>query len=183
MVEFKFEDAALSPEKWFDKSEELKYAADILSDFEKNRTRFKREYRKDIIIDTNIYLISQIIMLYGFAIENLLKALLCKRNEITINKDGKLEGLNHDVVFLVKVLKIELEENERVYLDKVYRHIVWEGKYPSPLNKNKKKDFTPEWTTKNINQWHNTYVRDYDFDMVKAIYNKILEQVKKELFS
>ena len=179
MLEFKFEDAVLSPEKWFDKAEELKYAADILLDFEKNRTRFKREYRKNIIVDTNIYLTSQIIMLNGFAIENLLKALMCKRNKITIDEKGQVKGLDHDVVSLAQTLEIDLEKNETVYLEKVFRHIVWEGKYPSPL---KKKKFTEEWTTQNINQWHNTYVRDYDFEIVKVIYNKILAQVEIELF-
>ena len=179
MIKLKFEDAVLIPEKWFDKAEELKYAADILSDFEKNRMRFKHEYREDVIVDMNIYLMSQIIMLYGFAIENLLKCIMCKRNKITITEKGEVKGLNHDVASLAEMLEIDLEENEKVYLQKVFRHIVWEGRYPSPLKKEK---FTQEWTTQNIDQWHNTYVRDYDFKMVKAIYNKILVQVKIELF-
>jgi hypothetical protein len=179
MLEFKFEEVALSPENWFDKAEELEYSAKVLLNFEKTRHKLKREFRTSVYIDTNVYVFSQVVMLYGFAIENLLKGFKCKRNKIQIDNLGKIKHLNHNLTELIEELNIEIDEVYKNYIKKIERHILWEGRYPSPKGR---KDFQQTWTDENIDKWHNTYVLDFDERMLKDIYSKIYTKVNEELF-
>jgi len=176
-----FEEVVTSPEEWFDKAEQLKYSAEILFSFEKNRLSIKRENRADVIMDIGISVKPQAVMLFGMALEVLLKSLEVKRDMIKII-NGEIKGkkrISHNILNLIQELQIQLDEKEIRYLEKVTRHIVWEGRYPTSMSKD---DFTEEYTKKNINKWYNTYIGDDDYNNLKSIYSKIYTVVDAALF-
>ena len=130
------------------------------------------------MIDDNISVMSQVVMLYGMSIEVLLKSLAVKRKLIKVEEE-KMTKVDHLLPFLVQKLNIKLTSENMKYLEKVTRHIIWEGQYPSPRMK---KDFTEEYTSNNIDMWRWTYVGKDDFNKLEAIYGEIYVIVKNELF-
>ena len=75
-------------------------------------------------------------MLMAFAIENLLKGILVRRqpHRVTTVQLTKWEGGGHNLVELAKAAKVTLTRNEIRLLLTLSIHGEWAGRYPCPLN-------------------------------------------------
>jgi len=78
-------------------------------------------------------------MLWGFALENHIKAVICK-NELILNPEATVVPFSktnlHDLVALIKNAQISLEANELTYLSILTKYIKWKGRYPLPIHSN-----------------------------------------------
>jgi len=73
------------------------------------------------------------LMLYGYAIENLLKSLLIK-NGINLFQKGKLkkEYKTHDLNKLFEMCRLIRSTDEKEILDILSNSVIWAGRYPVP---------------------------------------------------
>lgn len=157
------------PEIWISKADELVYSADILAQFEMLKLRTRRDVSGVTIDDFSICVMPQVLMLYGYAIENYLKAILVKKGKIKIVND-KVVGIGHDLMKLFLDCDFKFADSFEEIIKKIERHIYWEGRYPGPL---KKKFYPDEFTEDNISEWPNTYVTNLDLDIIKSLFFQI----------
>lgn len=71
-------------------------------------------------------------MLAGFAIENLLKAIHISSNP-AFNASGKFDVATHDLLKLADGIDLFLTEKEKVLLERLEQFLTWAGRYPVPL--------------------------------------------------
>lgn len=108
-------------------------------------------------------------MLYGYAIENYLKAILVKKGKIRIEND-KIVGIGHDLMKMFIDCEFQSIEAFEKMIKKIERHIFWEGRYTGPVLK---KFYPDEFTEDNISEWPNTYVINLDLDIIKSLFFEI----------
>ena len=159
-----FEYGAKWPMTWQLKSVTLKRAADYLYEVyhdasQRRLQRIQREMRQMVQSTKNaltaendigsgrylegqelqdewdVMLVDVYRLLIGYAVENLLKAILMVTHPEYFMESGKMKHLNsHNLASLCKRCGIEISKEERDILDKLTRYIVWLGKYPVPLD-------------------------------------------------
>lgn len=73
-------------------------------------------------------------LLAGFAIENLAKAMLVERDPASVTSGGKLNPAfkNHRLVDLVHATGVTLTEDESYLAERLESFVVWAGRYPTP---------------------------------------------------
>jgi len=107
---------------------------------------YKNPMQKDDFETLSSVLISSP-LLVGFALENILKAVLIREKEIRIEKGVKITGLvkNHDILGMLKLFKkhkLNLNENE----EKKIKHLTFQlqtlSRYPIAKDLNKQNEFT-----------------------------------------
>lgn len=177
MIFENFEERITDPWMWIYKGDELKYAADVLAEFEKLHVRPSRKHSGGVYEYTFISIMPQVMMLYAFAIENYIKSLLVMRGKISI-KDNKVFGVSHSLTGMLESIGFNIEDGFKELLDKYERHIYWEGRYPSPK---KKELLTEDCNEKNVSKWPNSYVVDYDIEAIKRIIGTLLNIIDAEL--
>jgi hypothetical protein len=132
------------PHHWHSKASKLKHCADLLfkaflaarslSDEEQSETEDSR-------IDDVATL------LYGMAMENILKAALLTEGVAKIRPDDTIawsaEGAgDHDLLGICRSLKfIKLNTAHKKLMERLSAFVSWAGKYPTPLEIKKNKDF------------------------------------------
>jgi hypothetical protein len=74
-------------------------------------------------------------MLYGFALENLVKGVIVCREPDLVTKDGlrNWPGQSHDLARLFERAEVSVTEEERAALEIVSQLIEWSGRYPTPM--------------------------------------------------
>ena len=75
-------------------------------------------------------------MLFGFALENLTKAIIVCRDPSQV-KANKWHGKGHDLVKLFNFAKLSVTDQENELLQRITRIVEWKGRYPVPLYFNK----------------------------------------------
>ena len=75
-------------------------------------------------------------MLFGFALENLTKAIIVCRDPSQV-KANKWHGKGHDLVKLFNLAKLSVTDQESELLQRITRITEWKGRYPVPLYFNK----------------------------------------------
>ncbi len=73
-------------------------------------------------------------MLFGLAIENLLKAIIIAREPKTVN-DGNLRGWpsnGHKLILLAEKAEIPLNEQQKDMVQRLVAFVEWAGRYPVP---------------------------------------------------
>ena len=89
-------------------------------------------------------------LLYGLAMENILKAALLKEGIAKVNSDGSVAwnvngAKEHDLVSICRSSKLlTLNSNQEKLLERMSAFVHWAGKYPTPLtlmDKRSQKDF------------------------------------------
>ena len=75
-------------------------------------------------------------MLFGFALENLTKAIIVCRDPSQV-KANKWHGKGHDLVKLFADAKLSVTNQESELLQRITRIVEWKGRYPVPLDFNK----------------------------------------------
>ena len=77
------------------------------------------------------------LMLYGFAMENLIKALIVKKDpSLPLIEKGAIKwGVNgHDLLSLIEKAGIDPTEDERLILPALTEWAVWQGRYPTSMD-------------------------------------------------
>lgn len=169
MIYESFEERVKDPMMWIYKGDELKYAADVLAEFELIHVRPNRKYHNGVYEHTFISVMPQVMMLYAYAIENYIKSLLVIRGQIDII-NNKISGASHNLTLMLESIGVKVSGVYKELLEKYERHIFWEGRYPAPI----KKDLLIEdCDSSNVSEWPNSYVIDHDINMMKSIINNI----------
>ncbi|HOE71189.1 MAG TPA: hypothetical protein PLR56_01515 [Brevefilum sp.] len=157
------------PIRWKFKALKLKHAADRLYNrsldafynWEEFVNSEHNEYdllEGDKVIDQDFYFTydMELLMVYylliGFAFENLIKAHIIK-NKVYLKKSKALKFPNilkdHDLVNLCKKAKLEISQKESTLLNNISEFVIWEGRYPIPINhvyKTPRKNEDGTWT-------------------------------------
>ncbi|MGO8733604.1 MAG: hypothetical protein ACLQVM_12540 [Terriglobia bacterium] len=143
----------LLPSSWRRKAARIKYAADRLFDlYEEARTRFlqrfskeeggtgcvstwstapEAEFGKDA---TDMSLITEYLLLMGYALENLLKGILMADHPEYFKTGAKITEIrSHNLVSLCRRCSLVVSAAEEDLLKTLTDHIEWVGKYPVPL--------------------------------------------------
>lgn len=87
--------------------------------------------------DFNIRLTTPIwIMLYGLAIENLIKGLIAAHEGAKIHRNERkeLDVGQHSLVRLAKRARLKLSDDENTILEELTHFILWRGKYMRPMS-------------------------------------------------
>ena len=150
-------------EFWLGKALELDMGADALYETSKRLITDRAAITPSLKIDwiTRYWLIPfppdprlgagiwQTIMLAGFALENVFKALLINscREKIAY---GKLEGFDHRLVELAKASDFTLSNNETRLCEVCTHALVCAGRYPTSI---KARDLAAEWHVDLDNAW------------------------------
>lgn len=117
---------------------------------------------------------STAMMLGGFAIENLLKAIKVSQGSQVFDGRGFFTVKTHNVLELAVEAGIELDAAEEALLERLEQFVIWAGRYPIPLSS---EDLRPR-TLENDGFAPRTCISiSGDFDAVTAF----AEKLKKKL--
>ncbi len=134
-----------SPHHWHAKANKLKHCATLLFDAfiaARNLSEEEQFTTQDTEIDDVATL------LFGLAMENLLKAALLKKSKVQIDVDGNVawksvQGARiHDLLGMCRPLKfLKLDASQEKLMERLSAFVCWAGKYPTPLERIREKDF------------------------------------------
>lgn len=149
----RFDDHAMEPLAWVFTARNLRRAATALYvRFESEAERLSDESR-NLAAPKDFHLIGPILLLAGFAIENLLKGILV-RNTPGLISGGDLPQnlLTHDLVKLSQGTQVHVSAEERQLLEELTENSIWMGRYPIPRTyrhrmPRKRPDGSGEWRT------------------------------------
>lgn len=146
-----FKLAATEPFSWLFRSENLKRAADHLFEiYHTASTRSMEQFVAEVkagmreggrVLEgqeledlLNSELVTIYLMLMGYSIENLLKGKLLQQNPQFFKPTNKMDDFNkHDLIDLANRVGFKLTKSERAILKELTNYILWQGKYPIPL--------------------------------------------------
>ena len=129
------------PNSWLNKAQSLKKGADLILD----DAQAKFDIINDAVASKDTSKVTELKeedfpnfqpahLLYGYAIENLLKGLAIAKDPSLINDKKFTQSLtSHDLEKLAKKLDILLTDDEKRILKVLSWGITWFNKYPSPL--------------------------------------------------
>lgn len=131
--------------QWLESADKLKHGADLLFTAYLESCKLSPEERSQTE-DRNLDGVAT--LLYGLAMENILKAALLKEGIAEIKSDGRIawnvDGSDgHDLVSICRLSKlVELNANQEKLMERMSAFVHWAGKYPTPWKlKDAKKDF------------------------------------------
>ncbi len=125
-----------SPDNWLSSAQRLRHAAETLFRAYSAATQLPEEEQAE---SEDVSLVGSATLLFGLALENLLKAALLFEGIATVNQDGTIKtGLGaffvHDLEGMAKSLSsLCLTEEEPQLLQRLSAFVIWAGKYPSPI--------------------------------------------------
>jgi hypothetical protein len=133
-----------SPWDWLKKARVLRHASNhLLIHFEEDRLAYDEEFERSLSFDLEPPDDSVLMMLLGFAIENLLKGLYVStlKNAKRPRTLRELGVPGHALAVITKKVEIALGEKfsrcELDILTAVEQTIIWYGRYPSPVHADK----------------------------------------------
>lgn len=116
---------------------------------------------------------STAMMLGGFAIENLLKAIKVSQGSQVFDDRGFFTLKTHNVLELAVEAGVELDAAEEALLERLEQFVIWAGRYPIPLSS---EDLRPR-TLENGGFAPRTCISiPGDFDAVIALAEKLRER-------
>jgi hypothetical protein len=129
-----------TPWDWLKKAQALRQASDYLFvRFEDEQLAYDEQFERTASFELEPPDDSVLMMLLGFAIENLLKGLyvstLREAKAPRALKDLDLPG--HDLVEIANMVGVVLNERESAILAALRESILWYGRYPSPTHVDK----------------------------------------------
>lgn len=121
--------ACVEPFPWLVKAREMRRAADLVwAQFSSELTAFAAGGDESGEPFTG----SVAMMLYAFALENLLKAGLAA-NGVAVGPNGNFALKSHKLEDLAEDLAFILEPDERELMERLEHFLEWAGRYPIPL--------------------------------------------------
>jgi len=127
---------SVAPWDWLSKARQLRRAADLLFiSFEAEQEKYDRNPSDDAPIPDD----SALVLLIGFAVENLLKGLYvtkCQTNKIKNMNAPNIPGSGHQLLPIIEELQgsplsFTFSTEERDILDVLEHTVLWSGRYPS----------------------------------------------------
>lgn len=192
-----FENILRDPKRWKFLALKLKHAADRLYEHgfdafynwkkyvnsdDENMILLEGDkvYDEEFLFTYDMEIIPIYYLLIGFAFENLLKAILIertlKKEEKPITKFPNLLK-DHDLLNLCNKARINLENEEEVLLKDISDYIIWEGRYPIPLNK---QEFTPKKRADGTIKYSGGLVDSYaDQIKVNKLFSKLISYLSE----
>ena len=156
------------PQRWVEKSQGLLYCARVLIDQLASIWQFPSHSRT---LET-LGLFDSILLLLGFALENLIKGVYISNNPGIVN-DGKLdrsewkyEGGHGILKYAGKLLKLEPDEVD--LLVRLQEYIVWAGRYPIPTKSSRYHE--------SKSAGRNVLYPKEDFEVAERLFNKLLDK-------
>jgi hypothetical protein len=128
-----FELRALTPSIWVLTARRLKRSADIIFDQCENDLRAMESGISPLELH-NLELAGCATMLYGLALENLLKAIVIQVQPTAIvdHKLRKWPSGGHDLLLLRKEARLGVNDSEKDLLTRLAAFVKWAGRYPIP---------------------------------------------------
>ncbi len=163
----------VAPWDWLSKARQLRRAADsLLIKFEEDHDRYHQEESYDAAIPDG----TTVVMMLGFAVENLLKGLyVTTRNTEKIKTLRQLEipGTRHELLPLADELKksplsIDFSKGERDILSVLEHTILWSGRYPCAVDID---DLIPIGDDGAFRKFYFDYPKDYFLGV--ELYNRM----------
>ena len=144
--EWLFKEHLNKPGRWRESAERLKRGADLLFGAYESFSQLSGEEQAEAE-DTRVTGVAT--LLYGLAMENMVKAALLKKGIAKAKADGsvdwKAEGATqHDLVAMCRSSQILLlDAHQEKLMERMSAFVHWAGKYPTPLRfrAEGKKDF------------------------------------------
>jgi hypothetical protein len=131
--------------QWLDSADKLKHGADLLFTAYLDSCGLLPEERSQTD-DRKMDGVAT--LLYGLAMENILKAALLKEGIAKIEADGSVDWIvdgasEHDLLAICRSSKlVSLNVNQEKLMQRLSAFVYWAGKYPTPWKlKDSKKDF------------------------------------------
>ena len=125
----KYRTACNNPFLWLVKAREVRRAANLVWD----------QFQSELVgyacggEDSNEPFTGSVaMMLYGFTVENLLKAALVAKG-VAVLPNGNFSKKSHALEDLADELSVSLDANERELLERLENFLEWGGRYPIPL--------------------------------------------------
>ncbi len=138
-----YEQAMSSPSHWFRLADDLLQSAKLLRPRALAAWRSWQAHSRDRSVNPELdHYTATYLMLFAYAVENLLKGSLVAREGPALRSDPKFRqrGLlpavlrGHNLLDLALRLNLQLDPREREALLRLERSAVWAGRYPVPLN-------------------------------------------------
>ncbi len=124
---------AENPAIWADSARRLKHSADLIFDaYEIDLQKVDNDVSPLEL--NNLEVAGAATLLFGLAIENLLKAIIITRETKTV-EDGKLRdwpGNGHELILLAREANIMLDARQKDLLHRLVAFVEWAGRYPVP---------------------------------------------------
>ena len=128
-AEQRYELACSEPMHWLDKAREVRRAADLVWDVSLAEAN---AFAAGAPLNGEPLFSSVALMLYGFVIENLLKAGLVALGRGR-TPGGRFDIKSHKLEDLADQLTVQLDGEDRELLERLEAHLEWAGRYPIPL--------------------------------------------------
>jgi hypothetical protein len=129
-----FEAKAKNPVTWALLARRLKHAADLVF------TAYVSDLNElgggcSPLGLSNLEIVGPATLLYGLAFENILKALIIRKEGIVINqgKFDKWPGSGHGLIDLANRAGVKLTKVQRDLLSRLTAYVEWSGRYPIPM--------------------------------------------------
>ena len=144
--EWFFKEHLNKPGRWRESAEKLKRGADLLFAAHENFAQLSGEEQAEAE-DTGVAGVAT--LLYGLAMENIVKAALLKEGIAKSRPDGSVDwkadgATRHDLVAMCRSSQvILLDAHQEKLVERMSAFVHWAGKYPTPLRfrDGEKKDF------------------------------------------
>ncbi|MDF0650733.1 MAG: hypothetical protein P0121_04575 [Nitrospira sp.] len=158
------------PRTWELKAAELEYAAEVLwlrqmNDFPLQLSRAKAPPAS----------ISVALMLYGLAIENLLKAIIVATGS-PLDKNGRISFKMHKLSELARSAGIRVAQKDEFFLNKLTEFVEWAGRYPVPLSFQKMQPF--RWPDRTFGPAHGAMTGG-DIEHARTIIQRLVRRLPK----
>ncbi len=125
-----------SPWNWLQSAETLKHSADLLfAAYLQSRQLLTEDESENE--DTKVAGVAT--LLYGLAMENILKAALLKEGFAEVQTDGRVKwnaegATGHDLLSMCRSSKlVSLNAEQEKLMERMSAFVFWAGKYPTPL--------------------------------------------------
>jgi hypothetical protein len=129
---------ASKPDVWKKEASNLRYSAEVLLLYDEEVSN--RLFKKKTPLRLPAFFSARVIrMLMGFALENIVKAILLQspeKMEAVFSRDGNLSwGRDgHNLLKLFEDANIDISPTEETYLELWQLCALWAGRYPLPAN-------------------------------------------------
>ena len=130
--------------RWTESAERLKHSADLLFG---EYFRFCSLSPEEQAETEDSKVAGVATLLYGLAMENILKAVLLKERIAKVETDGRVcwnvdGATRHDLVSMCKSSGfVSLDAQQEKLMERMSAFVYWAGKYPTPLALRNKKDY------------------------------------------
>ena len=132
-----FELRALEPKIWALTARRLKLAADmIFNAYSKDCEKFIQGISPSEL--PNLELAGSATMLYGLALENIIKAIYIDENPEVV-ENGRLikwHGGGHNQIAIIQDTSVSLDTQQNDLVKRMSAFVVWAGRYPIPMKSN-----------------------------------------------